>query len=161
VMVAGIATMVMAQSNYRALSDTRDLYYAEYRLADVSAGLERAPSSLAATIRAIPGVRSADARVVGFAHLEVAGYDEARSAQIVSLPGPGDPGLNRVFLREGALPSADDEVVVGEAFALAHRLRPGDTLQAVLDGRRQVLRISGIGLSPEFVYQVRPGDIFP
>src|SRR5690606_27157124 len=101
------------------------------------------------------------ARVSGFANLEVAGFDEAVSGQIVSLPVPGENGLNRVFLREGELPSADAEVVLGEAFALAHGLRPGDTLDAVLNGRRQTLRISAIGLSPEFVYQVRPGDLFP
>ena len=78
-----------------------------------------------------------------------------------ALPPPGEDGLNRVFLREGELPSADADVVLGEAFALAHGLRPGDTLDAVLNGRRQTLRISAIGLSPEFVYQVRPGDLFP
>lgn len=161
VMVAGIATMVMAQSNYRALSETRALYYGEYRFADAFAGLKRAPLPLAEAVRAIPGVRAADARVVGFANLEIAGFDEAVSAQMVSLPGPADSGLNRVFLREGGMPAADDEVVVGEAFALAHGLRPGDALDAVLNGRRQPLRISGIGLSPEFIYQIRPGDVFP
>jgi putative ABC transport system permease protein len=161
VMVAGIATMVMAQSNYSALADTRALYYGEYRFADVFAGLKRAPLELADEVRALPGVRAVDARAIGHASLEIAGYDEAVSAQIVSLPGPGDAGLNRVFLRRGALPAADGEVVVGEAFALAHGLGPGDAFDAVLNGRRQSLRISGIGLSPEFVYQIRPGELFP
>lgn len=161
VMAAGIATLVMAQSNYHALSQTRALYYGEYRFADAFAGLKRAPLSLAETVRAIPGVREAEPRVIGFANLEIDGYDEAVSAQIVSLPGAGEPGLNRVFLREGRLPAADDEVVLGEAFAQAHGLRPGDTLAAVLNGRRQPLTVSGVGLSPEFVYQIRPGDIFP
>lgn len=117
VMAAGIATLVMAQSNYHALSQTRALYYGEYRFADAFAGLKRAPLSLAETVRAIPGVREAEPRVIGFANLEIDGYDEAVSAQIVSLPGAGEPGLNRVFLREGRLPAADDEVVLGEAFA--------------------------------------------
>lgn len=161
VMVAGIATMVMAQGNYHALSQTRDLYYAEYRFADVFAQAKRAPLGAVDAVRALPGVGQVQARVSGFANLEVAGFDEAVSGQIVSLPVPGENGLNRVFLREGELPSADAEVVLGEAFALAHGLRPGDTIEAVLNGRRQTLRISGIGLSPEFVYQVRPGDLFP
>ncbi|MCD9027417.1 hypothetical protein LDO26_04205 [Luteimonas sp. BDR2-5] len=161
VMIAGIATMVMAQGNYHALSQTRALYYAEYRFADVFAGLKRAPLPLADAVRAIPGVREAEARVTGYANLEIAGFDEAVSGQIMSLPGPGDPGLNRVYLREGAMPAADDEIVLGEAFAQAHGLRPGDAVDAVLNGRRQGLRISGIGLSPEFVYQIRPGDVFP
>lgn len=161
VMVAGVATLVMAQSNHHALSQTRAAYYAEYRFAEVFAGLKRAPLALAGAVRAIPGVAEAEPRVVGFANLEIAGYDEAVSGQIVSLPGPADPGLNRVFLREGRLPEADDEVVLGEAFAQAHGLRPGDSLAAVLNGRRQPLRVSGVGLSPEFIYQIRPGDVFP
>lgn len=161
VMVAGIATMVMAQGNHRALSETRDRYYAEYRFADVFASARRAPLALAGAVRAIPGVRGADLRVTGSATLELAGVDDAISGQIMSLPGPGDAGLNRVFLREGALPAADHEVVLGEAFANAHGLRPGDAIDAVLNGRRQPLVVSGIGLSPEFIYQVRPGEIFP
>ena len=161
VMVAGIATMVMVQGNYHALSQSRDLYYAEYRFADVFAQLKRAPLTSVEAVRALPGVGQVQARVTGFANLEVAGFDEAVSGQIVSLPGPGEEGLNALFLREGELPSADSEVVLGEAFALAHGLRPGDTLEAVLNGRRQTLRISGVGMSPEFIYQVRPGDLFP
>ena len=161
VMVAGIATMVMAQGNYRALADTRALYYGEYRFADVFAPLKRAPLPLAGAIRAVPGVRAVDARIAGAASLGIAGYDEPVSARLVSLAGPSDADLNRVFLREGRLAAADDEVVVGEPFAQAHGLRPGDRLEAVFNGRRQALRISGIGLSPEFIYQIRPGEIFP
>ena len=161
VVVAGVATMVMAQGNHHALSETRARYYAEYRFADVFASARRAPLELADAVRAIPGVRAADLRVSGFANLEVAGFDDAVSGQIMSLPGPGDAGLNLVFLREGRLPEAGHEVVIGEAFALAHGLRPGDSLGAVLNGRRQALAITGVGLSPEFIYQVRPGEIFP
>src|SRR5690606_11436812 len=53
------------------------------------------------------------------------------------------------------------EVVVHEAFAQAHDLSLGSTVEAVLYGRLQTLRIVGIGLSPEFVYQVVSGTIFP
>ena len=161
VMIGGIGTMTMAQSNYAALAGSRALYYAEYRFAEVFARAKRAPLPLMETVRAIRGVREAEARVTGFVTLEIGGYDEPVTGQIVSLPGPDDPGLNRLFLREGALPSSDGEVVIGEAFAEAHGLRPGDALVAILNGRRQLLSISGIGLSPEFVYQIRPGDVFP
>jgi putative ABC transport system permease protein len=112
-------------------------------------------------VRVIPGVREAEPRVNGFVTLEVEGYDEPVTGQVVSLPRPGDPGLNRLFLRSGRLPLADGEVVLGEVFAEAHGLRPGDSLVAILNGRRQRLSICGIGLSPEFIYQIRPGDAFP
>ncbi|MGB5080075.1 MAG: ABC transporter permease, partial [Burkholderiales bacterium] len=161
VMIGGIGTMVLAQSNYGALAGTRALYYAEYRFAEVFAHSKRAPLPLLESVRAIPGVREAEARVTGLVTLEVAGYDEPITGQMISLPGPDGPGLNGLFLREGSLPSSDDGVVIGEAFAEAHGLRPGAALIAILNGRRRALSISGIGLSPEFVYQIRPGDVFP
>jgi len=161
VLVGGIATMVMAMGNYHALADTRAAFYRDYRFADVFANARRAPMPLMERIRAIPGVRDAQARVVGLVSLEVAGFDEPVTAQMVSLPRPGDPDLDALYLRRGDVPRADDEVVAAEAFADAHGLQPGDHVVAILHGRRQSLRISGVGLSPEFIYQIRPGEAFP
>ncbi len=161
VMIGGIGMMVMALTNYQALSDTRARFYAEYRFAEVFAQVKRAPLSLVDAVRTIPGVREAEARVVAAARLEVAGYDEPVNGLMVSLSGPDDPGLNQLFLRTGRLPLADDEVVVGEAFAQAHGLHPGDAIVAIVNGRRQVFTVSGVGLSPEFIYQIRAGDAFP
>ena len=161
VVIGGIGTMVMAQSNYGALDSTRALYYTEYRFADVFARVERAPLTVLEPIRAIRGIREAEPRVTGFVNLELPGFEEPVTGQIVSLPRPGDPGLNRLFLRAGRLPVGGQEAVVGEVFAEAHGLRPGDMLVAILNGRRQRLTVTGIGLSPEFIYQIRPGDVFP
>ena len=161
VMVGGIGTMVMALGNYNALSRTRALFYAEYGFADVFAQAKRVPLPLADTIRGLPGVRAVEARVVGFAPLELTGFSGPINAQLISLPASGDGGLNRLYLRSGRLPERVDEAVVGEAFAEAHDLHEGDRLVAILNGRRQELRISGIGLSPEFIYQIKPGEVFP
>lgn len=161
VMTAGIGMMVMALSNHAALSDTRDLYYSEYRFAEVFVQVKRAPLDLVAEIRLLPGVRAVQPRVVAYATLELEDFDDPIIGQLVSLPVPGDPDLNRLFLRRGSTAQADDEVVLGEAFADAHGLQSGDRLTAILNGRRQVLRVAGIGLSPEFVYAIRPGDVFP
>jgi putative ABC transport system permease protein len=71
--------------------------------------------------------------------------------------------LNDVFVRRGryVAPGAADEVLVGESFALAHGLVPGDTFGAVINGRWQRLRIVGIANSPEFVYVIGGAGIFP
>lgn len=161
VMVGGIGTMVMALGNYNALSRTRAQFYAEYGFADVFAQAKRAPMPLAASVRSLPGVRAVEARVLGFAPLELAGFCDPINAQLVSLPANGGSGLNRLHLRSGRLPQRLDEVVVGEPFAEAHDLHEGDRLVAILNGRRQELQIVGIGLSPEFIYQIKPGEIFP
>lgn len=163
VLTAGLATLVMSLSTYRSLADTRELFYGEYRFADVFAHVERAPLPLLAEIAALPGVQHAEGRVVAAVNLELEGYDDAMTGQIVSLPDATQAGLNRIFLREGRLPDegSNDQAVIGEAFAQAHGLHAGDGVVAVINGRRQALRITGIGLSPEFVYQMRPGDSFP
>jgi len=160
VVVGGIATLVMAMSNHHALQQTRQHFYERSRFAEVFATLERAPLALLAPIRQLPGVRQAEGRVVVGVQLDLPAYAEAVSAQIVSLP-EGPEGLNQLFLRSGRLPQQDWEVVVGEAFAEVHGLQPGTPLVAIINGRRQALTISGIGLSPEFIYPIRPGDLFP
>ena len=161
VVIGGIATMVMAVTNHQALSDTRARFYETYRFADVFVVLKRAPLNLLQEVRALPGVAQAQARIVACVNLEVDGYDQAVTAQVVSLPEPGDDDLNQLYLREGRRPERAWEVVVGEAFAQAHGLHPGDGFTAIVNGRRQRVTVSGVGLSPEFVYQIRAGDVFP
>ncbi|MBN2887089.1 MAG: ABC transporter permease [Chromatiaceae bacterium] len=159
----GVATLIMTLSALDALSLTRDAYYREARFAEVFASLERAPERLVESIAAIPGVRLVETRVLAGATLEVEGFADAVSAELVSLPEGRESLLNRLFLSEGRAPEPgrDDEVVVGRAFAEAHALHAGDGLVAIVEGHRLRLRIVGIGLSPEFIYQIRPGDLFP
>lgn len=75
----------------------------------------------------------------------------------------GQPELNRLYLCAGRWLAADrhGEVLVGEAFAEANQLQPGDSIAMLLNGKRQQLRIAGIVLSPEFVFVSRPGAALP
>ena len=105
-----------------------------------------------------------ETRVVVDVTLDLPGLAEPATGHIISLPEDGSPQkLNRVFLRSGRLPRADErrEVVLGEAFAIANGLHPGDSLVAVINGRRETLQICGIGLSPEFVFEARAGETLP
>ena len=49
--MAGIATLVMSLTAYRALYDTRAQFYGEYRFAEVFARVERAPWPLLEDVR--------------------------------------------------------------------------------------------------------------
>jgi putative ABC transport system permease protein len=163
VIAGGVATLVMSLSTLDALRDSRDAYYRDYRFAEVFASLKRAPQELLAQIAAVEGVQQVESRVVAAARLEVEGFADPATALLISLPDGRNAELNRLFLRLGRLPEAgrDAEVVISEPFAEAHNLGPGDPLVAVINGRRQVLTVVGIGLSPEHVYQIKPGDLFP
>jgi putative ABC transport system permease protein len=54
-----------------------------------------------------------------------------------------------------------DEVLVSAMFADAHGFDEGDGVAALINGRKRVLRIVGIALSPEYVYAIRPGEMIP
>jgi len=161
--MSGVSTFVMFLSVMDSLNLTRDRFYDEHGFADLFAPLKRAPESVRERIREIPGVATVETRVSADVKLDIAGLNEPVTAHLVSLPDDGRPLLNRLYLRQGRLPEPwrDNEAVVSEAFAQAHRFRPGSTFGAVINGRWKTLTVTGIALSPEFVLQVRPGAISP
>ncbi len=163
VMASGLAMMIMTRSIILTLESTRDAYYQRYRLADVFVTLKRAPLSLADRIAEIPGVTAVEPRVVVDAMLDLEGVTEPASAHLVSLPEGRPQTLNQVFLRQGRMPQPDErqQAVVSESFALANKLHIGDSIVAVINGRRDTLILCGIGLSPEFVFEARPGQTLP
>jgi putative ABC transport system permease protein len=162
VVACGIASMVTMRGMHDSLLASQQAYYAADRFADVFVHLRRAPDALMGKIRAIPGVAQAEARLVTQVLLEVPGLPEPASGHLVSVPEHGRPLLNDVHLRSGRWLSRDgSEIMVSEAFAEANHLIVGDSLGGLVNGRWRVFRIVGIGLSPEFVYEVPAGAIFP
>ena len=95
--------------------------------------------------------------------LDVPGLSEPAVGRLVSLPELGRPRLNDVYLpaRRYIEPGHGEEVLASEGFAEAHGFQPGDQISAVINGRLKRLKIVGVALSPEYIYQIRPGDIFP
>jgi putative ABC transport system permease protein len=163
VVACGVATVVTARVGYESLRASQVAYYTEYRFAHVFAQLERAPESLRARLEAIPGVAAVDTRVVAEVTLDVPGLSEPATGRLVSLPERHPPRLNAVHLRQGRAiePGRRDEVIASEAFASANGLRVGDAVGAVLHGRWERLRIVGIGISPEYVYEIQGTQVFP
>jgi putative ABC transport system permease protein len=163
VIAAGVAMFVMYLSNFDSLQRTLSAYYDSARFADVFASLKRAPSSLEPRIAALPGVATVSTRVVADVTLDVPGMAEPATGRLISVPDRGRPALNDVYLRRGRWvdPTRADEVLASEIFCDAHGFHPGDRVAAVINGRRRWLTIVGIALSPEYVYAIRPGAIFP
>jgi putative ABC transport system permease protein len=163
VMACGIATFVLSRSMLHSLELTQQSYYQRYNFAEVFASLKRAPESLRERVAEIPGVAQVQTRIVVNVNLSVPGLEEPASGKLISLPDNRRPALNQLFFRQGAwlTPGRDDEVLASEAFALANQLHVGDTISAVINGRQKKLRIVGIALSPEYVYEIKPGDLLP
>lgn len=163
VIAAGVTMFVTYLSNFDSLQRTLNNYYESERFADVFANATRAPERLAARIADIDGVARVATRVVADVTLDVPGMAEPATGRLVSIPLRTAPPLNGVTLRRGNWPDASrpDEVVASEIFCEAHGFGPGDQVAAIINGRRRTLTIVGVGLSPEYVYSLKPGELFP
>jgi putative ABC transport system permease protein len=163
VVACGVATLVIAIGAYRSLEETRAAFYDRYRFATVFSGLSRAPLSLGSRISSISGVSGLELRIVESAILDLPNMIEPATGLAVSIPDRSQPSVNRLYIRAGRLPDRlrEDEVVVTEQFAMAHAMVPGFTFEAVMNGRKRTLTVTGVVLSPEFVYTLGPGDMVP
>ena len=164
VVACGIASFVMSMSAYNSLKLTQTDYYNQYHFAQIFASLKRAPETLAAQIAEIPGVAQVQTRIVAEVTLDIPGRDEPATGRIISLSLQETSRLNDLYLRQGRYIEVgrDEEVLVSEAFAQANQLKLENTLGAVINGRWQLLRIVGIALSPEYVYEIRgAGELYP
>jgi putative ABC transport system permease protein len=163
VVAAGVATFVNSRTILHSLEITRATFYERYRFAEVFARVKRAPDSLIERLRDIPGVAQVETRIVESVTLDVPGLDEPAVGQLISLPVTREPALNQVYIRRGRplSPGRDDEVLASEAFVEANGMAVGDSIVAIINGRRKELRIVGIAFSPEYVFQIKPGDLLP
>ncbi len=163
VIVSGIGIFIMSLSTLDSLTETRDSYYRDNHFADVFASLKRAPLSLVQRIQQVPGVDKVETRVLAYVNLEVADFNDPISGHLISLPDNSRGLLNQVHLRSGRLfeSGRDDEVLLTEEFANAHGLKTGDKISATINGRSKALTLVGTALSPEYIYQIAPGAMFP
>lgn len=158
----GIASLVAMISTYDSLHYSKDVFYDHYRMADVFVHLTRAPEAVGERLRDIPGVARVETRIVKDVLVDLDDLPEPAVGRIVTVSRDERAGLNALYLRSGRMPQAErrNEVVVSEAFAKANTLDAGSSLVAVLNGRRERLRVVGVALSPEHVFAVPPGGMF-
>lgn len=163
VIMGGVATLVMSLSTYDSLTTTRDRFFSEYRFADVFVSLKRAPEPVVERLATLPGVERAETRVRAGVKLEVEGFSDPITGLLLSLPDHGEPLLNALYIRRGRMvqPWSTDEVVLSDTFADAHGFQPGDRLAAIINGKRKQLTVAGVAVSPEYIYQIAPGSMFP
>lgn len=163
VIAAGVATFVNSRTILHSLELTRSTFYERYRFADVFAKVKRAPDALIERLAEIPGVAQVETRIVELVTLDVPGLNEPAVGQLISLPVTRPPKLNQLYLRRGRQLTfgRDDEVLASEAFLNANHIDLGGKFAAIINGRRKELRVVGVAFSPEYVFQIKPGDMLP
>lgn len=161
VVAGGTATLIMSLSTVNSLEQMKTAFYQSHRLADVYVQLVRAPNTALHSLSDITGVIRAESRIISEGQVHIPNYDKPVRSQILSVEN--GQILNQLYLRSGQLPKGGgrNEVVVSEPFAEAHHLSLGDVIEMTVRGRKVSLTISGIALSPEFIYPIQPGAFFP
>ena len=159
VVAAGVAVFVASISTYYSLRSACERFYADARFPQVFVTLKRAPLSIVARLNEIAGVVAVEPRIVRNVVVDWPASTLPVSARMVSITQAGDETLARLYLRGGVAPTPHDvrDAAINEAFAESHGVRAGTDVRVLLNGRMQSFRISGIALSPEYVYTVKPG----
>ncbi len=160
VVASGIGGFLTSLSAVDSLAAARDDFYADARFADVFAGVKRAPNAMADALHELPGVADVQTTLEETVRVEIPGLADPILGQLIGVDRRQPPRLNRVTVRRGraldtsapARPDGSIEALVSEGFAQAHRLAPGDRLNALLNGRRRTLVVAGTALSPEYVF---------
>ena len=163
VVAAGVAVFVASISTYDSLLGGRDRFYAETRFPQVFVTLKRAPLSIVSQLEATPGVAAVEPRIVRDVIVDWPSALLPVSARVVSLTHAGDEPLARLHLSRGSAPGPNDSrgAVVSEGFAEANAAMPGSDIRVILNGRLQAFQITGVALSSEYVYAVKPGVPIP
>lgn len=158
VVASGIGGFIATLSAVESLARARDEFYATGHFADVFATVKRAPDAMAARLAEVPGVIDVQATVEAMARVAVPGSTDPVIGQLIGRDPRQPQRLNQVLLRTGRWPepgaraAGELEAVVTVAFAEAHRLKPGDSVSALVNGKRRTLRITGTALSPEYIF---------
>ncbi|WP_241548013.1 ABC transporter permease [Leptospira stimsonii] len=157
VVAAGIAVFVASRSAYDSLFSAREKFYSSSYFAQGFVSLKRAPESILQNLIDVPGIGTIRSRIVQEAVLDIPNETLPTSGRFVSL----SQGINVPHIRSGRLPKGDNEVLLSEAFAIANKLSPGNRIVGILQGEKKILTVTGIALSPEYVYIFRGTNPLP
>ena len=161
VVASGIGGFITMLSAVDSLALAREQFYAQGRFGDVFASVKRAPDALAATLLAQPGVADVQTTVEHVVRISMAGQTDPILGRLIGVDWRHPARMNLLSLAAGQpLDSAAQAVsgqgvlpaLVSAGFARTRGLRPGDTVSALVNGRQRTLRISGIALSPEYIF---------
>ena len=158
VVASGVGGFITTLSAVDSLALARDRFYASGHFADVFASVKRAPNALVATLRSAPGVADVQTTIEQIVRIELPDVADPVIGQLIGVDPQAPMRMNRVMLRNGRtldaarLTEQAIPALVSAAFADARGLVPGARISALINGKRRVLEIAGIALSPEFIF---------
>jgi len=163
IIAVGVACYVSMGGAYHNLTEAKRRYYRQCRMADFWIDLKKVPLAELDALAELPGVAAICPRIGFYATVDLEHVTKPLNGMVLSLPDRREAVINDVVIERGGYftDRRENEVIVNEAFAAHHKLKPGDWIRLVLNNRRQELFIVGTAISSEFVYLLGPGAITP
>lgn len=153
VVALGVTTFVAAIGAYRDLGASETRTFDQLRFADATFRLTPSPVSIVDETARRDGVTAAAGRLILDTGLPVAGNDRAR-ARLIGIT-PGRQPVNDLLVIDGQSLTGAGQVLVERHFAEARGIRPGDTVEPLVNGEPVPLKVAGTVATPEYL-QVTP-----
>ena len=129
-------------------------FYRVNRLADTYGYVQSMPVSYTDTLRKIPGIAAVQSRYVTELRAEVPGAADTITLKLIASDPADETPLNLLNI-EGRANTDKSELLVNPAFMQAHKLRAGDEILVISQGREFSMTVTGTAISPEYVYIVK------
>ncbi len=155
----GVMMFVTSYDAYRNLDASYRGMYERLAFADMT--VTGAREGFAAAASGLDGVEVATTRRQADLPLRVGG--RAFVGRMVGMPAGRQPDVDKIDVTEGAyLPAGAADAAVAEVHMADHfSLSPGDSIEYFDGAVWQPVRLSGVGVSPEYVWPARNSqDIF-
>lgn len=151
----GITSYVSFISSYQDLKVSTSESYARLKFEDFATQVLGAPKSVLVKVRQVPGVAAVEGRLVVDTQLDRTPQLKA-NARIVGVPAGRSASVDEVLVADGSYVSGlESEVLVHQKFANETGAAVGDRLTIQVLGRKQIVRITGLATSPDYLYPVR------
>jgi len=152
IIVAGIAVFVALNMSAINLAVTVEDYYETCNFADLFIAAENIPAQKVKDLQNIPGVKTAQGRVVIDAPVITGNEKDRVNVRLITSKGEDDD-INVCYLLEGRwLKPNSKEAMALEQFAYARGIKPQEKLKVQVNGIAYTLDVTGITANPEFVY---------
>ena len=162
VMTAGLSSLIMSRSVLKSLLESKKRTYQQLQFADLFIPLVRIPRNALERLKQFDEVQRVECRITADGQVLLPSEKQNIQARFHSLASEGSV-LNVLKIMDGRFPphSSYTNALLSDAFASAWKIKPGDTVELLLKGRKLKLRVSGLVRSAEYVYQAGSATSIP
>lgn len=157
----GVSSYVALTSGFRDLTASYDYAKRKLKLADFTVSVQGAPKSVLKELRDIKGVKSVEGRLIIDTGYQLPNGKEG-TIRIIGIKDKRHQGVDDLLLNKGKyLKSGDkNKALVDQNFISSHNLKVGDTITAVIEGKKHKIKIKADVSSAEYLFPFRSKEDF-